>query len=375
MDPHAAFVLEAALCMLINFCLLVLSIYQVCHDLVRHERWRALIVSHYLNLVACLLAFIGHVDGQGGLGIYGQAFVLFITNARVLLILASASAIASGFLSSYQLMTQGPQLPSQRVYEFVIHGGLNALGVILCIALFATRIAWLGVTVKLYISIVSLIQGLNIVVSTLKVRKCLVEEHARTAKYENGIKKLNRLLIFVCVLLVIGNFSILYSVPKDIALANLHPLLPHEAPLVFSSYHILSDCVTLACLAALISGSWKVGPLVQVPKTNQSSTDSHSTDPKKPRSSTFSRPTKSNSSPGLSSGVPCPDDPSKHVASPDVSVRIDKVETNDEISVTIAGEKPLAGGLNIVGSTPEDSPTVTASPRVSLVGYQQLILE
>lgn len=218
--------------------------------------------SHYLTQGSCFFWLITCLDSQGGLEIYSQSSVLFFGNIKTILLLASARALAAGFVDSHKLMTTGTQSrgssPVTDVSFYITHGVFVACACILFIALLVSRNTWLAFAARCVISFYSIIVGVQVVVSTLKVRRVLVEENSRTGKYVEGIRKLNRLAISVVILLIVGNTSLFIGFSGAVSLALSQSQLV-ETPRPFSYFHIFSDFTGLIAPAALIMGAWNVG--------------------------------------------------------------------------------------------------------------------
>lgn len=260
MTEMTPFIVEAVLVLVCAVLLQCFCLRQLYHDWSTGQRWRPLIVCHLLTEIACLLHIVGNIDPQGGFGLYNSSWSLLIGNVRSVCLIASARALAAGFVASYQLMTVGPQTAQKKfssgMYLVIQHAILLCLGCILFFFLL-TQNAWVSVAVKFFVSFYSIVVSLQVIISTYRVRRILVEEHKRTGKYSEGIYKLTRLFVLVTVLVLVGNASIYTGMSSTIENARTTGLIAEEGQ-TFSTFHIVSDFAGLIALGALILGSWKI---------------------------------------------------------------------------------------------------------------------
>jgi hypothetical protein len=231
------------------------SLRQVIYDFIEHQRLRPLIVSHYFTYAASLIICIVSIDSQGGLGIYSQASVLFLLNIKSFLLIASAFTLAVGFVESHKLMTIGPAQEFSR--QLFIHIVLLALGLILFIVLALTHYSWLNVVAKISIAAYSVVVSVQVITSTVRVRRVLMEEHKRNGNYAVGIRKLTRLIILVVAIMILGNVAIVVGLASDIALAQTNLLLSESKP-PFVGSRILGDASGLIAVSALLMGAWNI---------------------------------------------------------------------------------------------------------------------
>lgn len=286
MAEMTPFIVEAVLVLVCAVILQCFCLRQLYHDWMAGEKWRPLIVCHMLTEVACILHIVGNIDPQGGFGVYHNAESLLIGNIRSVCLVASARALAAGFVASYQLMTTGPQSSSGKFSPGAIlliqHAVFLFLGCILFFFLL-TKNAWVSVAVKFFVSFYSIVVSSQVIIGTYKVRRILMEEHKRTGKYSEGIYKLTRLFWLVLFLVVVGNASIYTGMSATIQNARTTGLIAEEGG-TFSTFHVVSDFAGLIALGALILGSWKVdrgAPKTGVSKrTTRSSTTAGSQDKK-----------------------------------------------------------------------------------------------
>jgi len=264
-----AFVVESVL---MTFGALVLesfSLRQVIHDIIEGERWRYLTASHYLTQVASILFVIQSIDSQGGLGIFSQAAILFLGNVKGFCQIASARALAAGFVDSHKLMTKGPQGPPMGLILFVVHGILMLFAITFFLVLFVTRNTWCSVAARCFFSLYSLVVGAQVIVSAWKVRSILVEEMGRTGKYGSGIQKLTRLILLVIVILAAGNASLFMLLSSDIDLAKKQSQLS-EGQGPFVPLHIFGDFTSLLTSSMLLLGAWSTSQKVATTPSSRS---------------------------------------------------------------------------------------------------------
>lgn len=252
------FIVEAVVVLFFSVVLLLACFRQVFHDFCHSERWRPLIVSHYLMIIPVILQVVGSIDPQGGLGLYSPALILFFSQVRSCFLLAATRALAAGFVASHQLVTQGPQEVSKSTRLVATHSTFVVVSCVLFIVVCITRNQWSGVVAKSLISFYSIIVGVQIFVSAYNMRQILIDENKRTGKYTEGIRKLTRLLVLVAVLLLIGNISLWVGLVGNIQDAMTTELYPQHATGNFSIFHIVSDFTGVVSLAALIMGGWKL---------------------------------------------------------------------------------------------------------------------
>jgi hypothetical protein len=251
------FIIESVLATFVALILEAFSLRQVVYDIVERERLRYLTVSHYLTQVACVLFVIMCVDSQCGLGFYSQSTLLCFGNMKGFFLIASARAMAAGFVESYKLITKGPEGPQTGKVLLIEHAIFVSCAVVLCLVLLGTRNPWLALVVRCTASLYSIVVGIQVIVSTLKVRSILVEENKRAAKYADGIKKLNRFLILVFIVLLAGNISIFLGLDAAVNLARTQSHISEEVG-PFQSMHIVNDVTTSLTHAALLLGAWSI---------------------------------------------------------------------------------------------------------------------
>jgi hypothetical protein len=255
MDSLTPFIVESVVLTFVALIVEGFSLRQVLHDLLTRERWRFLVASHYLTQVACLLFLIISLDSQGGLSFYSQATLLFLGNVKGMFLIASARALAAGFVDSHKLMTKGPQGPGAGWVLLVVHGVFLTLSIIFFAVLHATRNPWLGMSARCMICLYSLVVGAQVIVSAAQVRCILVAEHAKTGKYADGIRKLNRLMVLVAIILIIGNVPTFVGLSDAVAFAETNAVLA-AGPMPFKTMHILSDFTSLLTHSMLLLGAW-----------------------------------------------------------------------------------------------------------------------
>jgi hypothetical protein len=265
------FIIESAVVVVSAGVVEACSLRQVIFDIVEHERWRFLVASHHLTQMACLLYLVISLDSQGGLGFYSQSTLLFLGNVKGFLLIASARALAAGFVDSHKLMTKGPQGPPMGLILLVVHGIFLTLSFVLCIVLLVTRDTWLAVAMRGLLSFYSIVVGVQVVTSTHKVRSILVEEHKRTAKYGDGIRKLTRLLILVSVLLIAANIAIFVGLEGSVNLARAQSQLAEEQR-SFQAMHIFTDFTSFLAPVALLLGAWNTNPKAAATHSSRKST-------------------------------------------------------------------------------------------------------
>lgn len=287
------FITETVLVLMFSLVLLCVCLRQLYHDVTQGERFRPLVVSHYLNTAASVCVLVGNIDSQGGHGLYSQAFLFFVGNMRSVFLIASARALAAGFVASYALIIQGSKSTFATNSRLLVsHCLVLTISSAIFLALWITRNAWLALGSRIFISAYSLVVGGQVVVSALKVRKILIEEHARVGKYADGINKLTRLTAFAIVLVFAGNLSIYILLPATIQYGKTTGVMPEQNPQEFDAFHIFADFSGLISISVLVLGSWKVGPAAAKSggskKTTRSSTTvsapSQTTNPKLPGS-------------------------------------------------------------------------------------------
>jgi len=207
------------------------------------------------------------------LDLYSQAGILFLGNIKSFLLIASARALAAGFVDSHNLMTAGKTKSGSFETETAVNIILILIGLTLFIVLAATRYTWLSVAAKSAISLYSIVVCIQVIVSTTRVRRILVEENQRTGNYAEGIRKLTRLIILVFVLLILGNVAIVVGLSSDATLARTQSIMS-ETKSPFSGSRILGDISGLIAVAALLMGSWhtKVGQTTNTPPRKSTST-------------------------------------------------------------------------------------------------------
>lgn len=252
------FIIESVLLTFAALILEAFSLRQIIFNITKREGWRSLIASHYLTQLAGIILLIASLDSQGGLGLYSQAVVLFLTNVKGFILIAAGRALAAGFVDSHKLMTKGPQGPPLGLILLVAHSMFLVVAIALSTVLMVTRDTWIAVAMRCLLSLYSIVVGVQVVTSTLKVRTILVDEHARTGKYVDGIRKLNRLATLVVVLLLVSNISIFVALGPAVNLAKNQSQLSEEQP-PFLLDHIAADLTSLFAQVALLLGSWSVG--------------------------------------------------------------------------------------------------------------------
>jgi hypothetical protein len=258
MDETTPFVIETVIVLFFSVIVQGFCIRQLFYDISASEKWRPLIVCHWLTEVASLLQVVGNVDPQGGLGVYSQAFITFCGQVRSMFLISSAQALAVGFLESYQIITQGSKPhPARNLILITVHVIFITVAFGIFLTQMITRSASVGIAAKFFVSLYSLVVGGQVVVSALRVRKILVDEHKRVDKYSDAIYKLTRLIFLVTVLVGVGNGTLYVGLTKIFEMAKTTNVLPDEKH-AFETFHIFSDFSGLAALTALITGSWKV---------------------------------------------------------------------------------------------------------------------
>jgi hypothetical protein len=261
MDNLAPFLVESVLMTFGALILESFSLRQVIHNVLSHERWRFLTASHYLTQVACLLFVIQCIDSQSGLGLYSQSAVMFLGDVKGFIIIASARALAAGFVDSHKLMTKGPQGPPLGLILLVVHGIFMLFGITFFLVLLITRDSWCAVAARVLFSAYSLIVGAQVISSAWKVRSILIEENGRTGKYADGIRKLTRLIVLIIVILILGNAAIMIGLANDVDFAKRQSLL-FEGQRPFQLMHIFSDFIGLLSIFALLMGAWSTSQKV-----------------------------------------------------------------------------------------------------------------
>lgn len=173
-------------------------------------------------------------------------------------LLSSAQALAVGFVASHQLMTQGTKEEGKGWLFLGAHAVYILSALILFLTQMFTRNIPIGIASRTFMCVYSIIVSAHTIISAIQVRKILVEEHARTGKYAEGIYKLTRLVVLVIVLVIIGNATMMVTMRKTIDMLQTTHTYPDEKVVTFSGFNIFSDFAGLMALTALITGSWKV---------------------------------------------------------------------------------------------------------------------
>lgn len=367
------FAIEAGVCLFFSVILQCMSLRQIYHDIIEKEKWRPLIVCHWLMEAASIWQVIGFIDGQGGLGVYSQAFILFVSNVRSVLLFAACRTLASSFIASYQLMTQGPTSRVSTNLQLAIgYAIIMGFGLILFFVLLATGNAWVAIVSRFFLSGLSVLVSTQIVSSSWKVRKILVDEHKRTQKYSEGIKKLTRLIVLVCLVFVVGNMSLYVGLTTVIDTAKTVGVLSEAQPLSFSYFRIFSDVVGLVTVAALIMGSWKIKPSTSKSGGSKGSKDSKGSKTQ-PQRTTRSSTTAGKSSPkGTSRESPTEGiaiiDISPQVSS-GVSTELERTNLQDAIASDLEAGKPAQSSPKAATASGGDD---NSSKGRRKRGYQEL---
>lgn len=303
-------------------------------------------------MVTSILLVIGNLDPQGGLAIYSDPFSQFVGQIRTMFLLASAQALAVGFVASHQLMTQGTK-PEGKGWAFLgVHALYLTCSLILFLVQMFTRNIPTGITSRSVMMLYSILVSGHTIISALQVRKILVVEHARTGKYAEGIYKLTRLVVLVFILVIIGNSTMAVTMRKTVDLVQTTHTFPEETDIKFSAFNIFSDFASVVSLAALITGSWKVSV---APNTKNGSGDRRTT-----RGSTTTSGRKS--TPKLTSR-----DASEPASDTEAGPPME-VNSNNPIQLAELPPSPIAASREKLGHDEDGS----AERRKKLGDYQEL---
>lgn len=258
-SDFAYFVVEAVVTSIVSTILLVFSAKQIIYDFVHNEKWRSLIVSHYLNAASIVLLVMTNFDPAAGLGIYTTSSMSFINDTTAFIQMASGSALAASFLEGYQLMvmsTEGP--PYTTICLFVMHTTFFLVGLLIFGYCAISRNAAAAVFSRIVMAIYSIAVCLQILYSAAKIRNLLAKELKKSGKYATAVRKLTRLMLVIIFLLVIGNIVNGIVMARNMEEAERTPKLAIVNEPAFNPQHLLTDITSLVTPALLLMGGWRV---------------------------------------------------------------------------------------------------------------------
>lgn len=256
-DVLLPFLIEAVITSIGAFVLLFFSVRQVLYDYLTSETWRALTASHFLTCCAIILLCVMNFDSAGGLGFYSLSSVRFLANMKDVITIASASALATSFLEGYKIMVRLEKQSDMGKILFIGHSIFLILTLILFIILAFTRLIWLSVASRIFVSAYSIIVATQIIHSSMCVRSVLKKEQKLDSrKYVHAARRLTRLLVLVFVLVILGNIGIFIAIAEDMELAHTLTYLP-TAPDPFDPFQLVNDFASLFAPGMLIMGAWK----------------------------------------------------------------------------------------------------------------------
>lgn len=245
------FIIEAIIVLSLSILLFLATLRQVHHDFMQTERWRPLIVCHYVIAIAAGFQVVNAIDPQAGLGAFSQSFTFFLRNMKTMLLIASGRALAAAFVGSYEVIVSNGVARPRNIRALIVHAIFFVLAAPIFVALFATRLLWLGVVAEILILMYTVLVGVQIIGSAHKVRTLLGD------RYKTAIQKLTRVIVLTSILLIVGVLFLFIMIAVVVDAAMTSSEFP-ENHLPFDYSYLVIHFSSLGAIVAVLIGSWKI---------------------------------------------------------------------------------------------------------------------